>query len=187
MVLPYKLENKNTLQNERILVVPSKQQADPLIWERLREELRCSQGAVRKAQGEERILDAVCYHPASVASTAKPGQLFDKAAVSVPVNYTAGAPKCSVRQLPRISNGYWVERANYRGSLQRSPCSSWLLRYFQHTVQIHNVVYTADMSEWDGYERSYISVYQNSNVSLKTHIFFDLIYLAHLIRDSGNY
>ena len=45
----------------------------------------------------------------------------------------------------------------------------------------------ADMSEWDEYERSYISVYQNSNVSLKTHIFFDLIYLAHLIRDSGNY
>lgn len=72
-------------------------------------------------QGKEHILGAVCYHSASVASTAKYGQLFDKAAVSVPVNYTVGAPKCNVRQLPRISNGYWVEQASYKGSLQRSP------------------------------------------------------------------
>lgn len=42
------------------------------------------------AQGDEHILGAPCHHPASAAGTAKSGQLFDKAAVCVPVNYTVG-------------------------------------------------------------------------------------------------
>lgn len=42
------------------------------------------------AQGGEHILGAPCHRPASAAYTAKSGQLFDKAAVCMPVNYTVG-------------------------------------------------------------------------------------------------
>lgn len=42
------------------------------------------------AQGGEYILGAPCHRPASATYTDKSGQLFDKAAVCVPVNYTVG-------------------------------------------------------------------------------------------------
>lgn len=42
------------------------------------------------AQSGEHILGAPCHHPASAACTAKSGQLSDKAAVCMPVNYTVG-------------------------------------------------------------------------------------------------
>lgn len=42
------------------------------------------------AQGAEHILGAPCHHPISTAYTTKSGQLFNKAAVCVPVNYTVG-------------------------------------------------------------------------------------------------
>ena len=42
------------------------------------------------AQGGEHILGAPCHHPATAAGAAKSGQLSDKTAVCMPVNYTLG-------------------------------------------------------------------------------------------------